>query len=98
MKNRIISLLLILIMIFSLVACGEYNPPADGNGDGDDKTPGTEDQTPPDDGGDKVGIPFKATVMLNGKPYTPPEVSDDSLAVKVRWTDGEYCFYCGKKA
>ena len=89
MKNRIISLLLILIMIFSLVACGEYNPPADGNGDGDDKTPGTEDQTPPDDGGDKVGIPFKATVMLNGKPYTPPEVSDDSLAVKVRWTDGK---------
>ena len=89
MKNRIISLLLIFILLISLVACGEYNPPVN-NGD-NDETKEPDGNTGGDSSGGTVerGEPFIATVMLNGKPYTPPETSDDSLAVKVRWTDGK---------
>ncbi len=89
MKNRILFLLLIFIFIFSIFGCGEYNAPVD-DPDGEE----TEDQNNGNEnnGNDSTverGEPFIATVMLNGKPYTPPEVSDDSLAVKVRWTDGK---------
>ena len=89
MKNRIISLLLIFILLISLVACGEYNPPVD-NGDNDEtKEPDGNTGGDSSCGTVERGEPFIATVMLNGKPYTPPETSDDSLAVKVRWTDGK---------
>ncbi|MBQ7343615.1 MAG: hypothetical protein IJW53_02490 [Clostridia bacterium] len=88
MKNRIISLLLIFILLFSFSACGVYNPPDTDEGEnGGDTTP--PDDNPPDNGGEEEEEPFVATVMLGGKPYTPPTVSDDSLALKVRWTDGK---------
>jgi len=85
MKNRIISLLLIFVLLLSLVACGEYKPPVD-DGDNEETKEPSGSTT---DGTTERGEPFIATVVLNGKPYTPPEVSDDSLAVKVRWTDGK---------
>ena len=89
MKNRIISLLLILVLLLSIVGCGEYNPPVD-NTDSDQTEPPDDGNVNDDNNGTtERGEPFIATVMLNGKPYTPPEVSDDSLAVKVRWTDGK---------
>ena len=89
MKNRIIALLLALALIFSFVSCSEYNPPVDDTDK--DQTEDTDKGNSGDDnsGTTERGEPFIATVMLNGKAYTPPEVSDDSLAVKVRWTDGK---------
>ena len=86
MKNRIISLLLVFILLFSFSACGEYNPPDNNESEGEQNTP-PPDNNPPDNGDEEE--PFVATVMINGKPYTPPTVSDDSLALKVRWTDGK---------
>lgn len=90
MKNKILSLLLILVLIFSLLACGEYRPPVE---DDSDKNENVEPDSGTEGGGqtgtEERGEPFVATVMLNGKPYTPPEFSDDSLSVKVRWTDGK---------
>lgn len=85
--KKLISLLLVFILLFSCVSCGEYNPPEDENPNVQegkdpeaDKDPGSTEQR---------GEPFVATVVLSGKIYTPPEVLDDSLAVKVRWTDGK---------
>lgn len=85
--KKIISILLAMVLLFSYTACGEYNPPADNS----------EETTPPKDdnngGGndntEEVGEPFTATVMLNGKAYIPPAVPDDSLALKVRWSNGK---------
>ena len=89
MKN-LISLLLVISLLFSFVACGEYNAPTDNvtpdngeqneqQGNGNNEQGGTAQR----------GEAFVATVTLNGKVYTPPEVTDDSLALKVRWTDGK---------
>ena len=89
MKNRIISLLLIFILLFTFSACGVYNPPEDDNDKQDDTTPPDGDNPPEGGGEEEKEEPFVATVMINGKPYTPPAVSDDSLALKVRWTDGK---------
>ena len=79
-------------MLFSFVSCGQYNPPADVSG-GENTPPEKEEQsgtqTPEQGGTAQRGEPFITTVTLNGKVYTPPEVTDDSLAVKVRWTDGK---------
>ena len=71
------------------MSCSEYNPPVDDTDK--DQTEDTDKGNSGDDnsGTTERGEPFVATVMLNGKAYTPPEVSDDSLAVKVRWTDGK---------
>ncbi len=84
MKNKIISLLLALSLLLSLTACGQYNP---SDSDGKQENEQTSDT---DSGGtsEDKGEPFVATVMLGGKAYTPPKASDDSLALKVRWTDG----------
>ena len=88
MKNRIISLLLALLLIFSLIACGEYNAPATDDQQREDDTENTGgDNTQGEE--EKVGEPFIATVLLDGKAYTPPTVSDSSFAVKVRWTNGK---------
>lgn len=87
MKN-LISLLLVISLLLSFVSCGEYNPPVDNipsDGEQDDTTV----EKPSGSGTEQRGEPFVATVILNGKVYTPPTVSDDSLAVKVRWTDGQ---------
>ena len=89
MKN-LISVLLVISLLFSFVACGEYNAPTDNvtpdngeqneqQGNGNNEQGGTAQR----------GEAFVATVTLNGKVYTPPEVTDDSLALKVRWTDGK---------
>ena len=86
MKNRIISLLLILLLMFSFVACGEYNPPVDNTDEKDEGTNREEENQGNQGGTHERGEP---SVMLDGKLDTPPDVSDDSLAVKVRWTDGK---------
>ena len=91
MKNRIISLLLSLLLLFSFAACGTYNAPED-DSDNDtvtDEEQGSNGTNDSDSNNEAKGEPFVVTVMLNGKVYTPPVVSDDSLAVKVRWTDGK---------
>ena len=68
-----------------------YNPPVDTPTDGDlpEEDDNGKEEKPDDGGTQQRGEPFIATVTLNGKIYTPPEVTDDSLAVKVRWTDGK---------
>ena len=85
--KKIISILLILVLLFSSTACGEYNAPTD-DGKQDD-IPKEEENGGNESNPEEQGEPFTATVMLNGKAYTPPKVSDDSLALKVRWTDGK---------
>ena len=91
MKNRIISLLLALLLLFSFVACGTYNAPDEDKDDDEivDDEQGSAGGSDSSDNNEAKGEPFVVTVMLNGKIYTPPQVSDDSLAVKVRWTDGK---------
>ena len=88
--KKLISLLLVFCVIFSLASCGEYNPPADDNADtNENENNGQTDNTVGSGGTEQRGEPSRVTVMLNGKVYNPPEVSDDSAAVKVRWTDGK---------
>ena len=82
--KKILSLILVLVLLFIATSCGEYNPPTS-DGPGNTSTPGANNPA----GGEEQGDPFVAVVMLNGKVYTPPAVSDDSLALKVRWTDGK---------
>ena len=85
--KKIISLLLILILMFTYVSCGQYNPPADNTDEEKEGSEGTDNES---QGGEaQEGEPFIATVMLGGKAYTPPSVSDDSLALKVKWSDGK---------
>ena len=86
--RRIISLLLAVSLLLSFAACGEYNPPVDNGAVDTDKEDNGSSNTP-SGGTEQRGEPFVATVVLNGKPYTPPTVTDDSLAMKVRWTDGK---------
>ena len=85
--KKLISLLLVLVLVFSCASCGEYNPPKDTTG-GEDANEGEQGGTE-NSGQEQTGTPFTAIVMLDGKPYTPPTVADDSLALKVNWTDGK---------
>ena len=85
--KKIISLILIFVLLFSLASCGEYVPPADDNGKGDGSDNSGGDGS--DQGAQQVGEPFTIKVLYQGKAYTPPEVFDESLAVKVRWSDGK---------
>ena len=89
MKN-LIALLLLISMLFSFVACGEYNPPVDNTPQDNEQDDSSESNNNDSQGGTaQRGEAFTATVTLNGKVYTPPTVTDDSLALKVRWTDGK---------
>lgn len=89
MKN-LIALLLLISMLFSFVACGEYNPPVDNTPtDSEQDDNGGSNNNDSQGGTAQRGEAFTATVTLNGKVYTPPTVNDDSLALKVRWTDGK---------
>ena len=89
MKN-LIALLLLISMLFSFVACGEYNPPVDNTPtDSEQDDNGGSNNNDSQGGTAQRGEAFTATVTLNGKVYTPPTVTDDSLALKVRWTDGK---------
>lgn len=98
MKNRIIALLLVLVMLFSFTACGEYNAPLDEDnlGDTTDTPDVPEGEKPKDPTTDTD--PFTATVMLNGEPYKPDMTLGDSLSLKIRWTDGKsyYTEYADK--
>ena len=86
--KKLISILLAFSLLFSVVSCGQYNPPVD-SGVADKDEDDQQGSAKPDQGGtEQRGEPFVATVVLNGKPYTPPEATDDSIAMKVRWTDG----------
>ena len=85
--KKIISLLLVIVLTFTYVSCGEYYAPTGGN---DDSTDDPKNENGGSQGGEvQEGEPFVATVMLDGKAYTPPKVSDESLALKVRWSDGK---------
>lgn len=88
MKN-LISVLLIISLLFSLISCGEFNPPVDQPTGGAEEEDNKGNNNQPQGGTEQRGEPFTVSVTLNGKVYTPPEVSDDSLAMKVRWTDGK---------
>ena len=89
MKN-LISLLLIISLLFTFVSCSEYNPPVDTVPDVGGEEDNDSGNNNTDQGGtEQRGELFTATVMMNGKPYTPGDVTDDSLALKVRWTDGK---------
>ena len=83
--KKIISVILLLAIMLSASSCGEYNPPTTSD-PSNTQTPDDNTGTGPEE---EIGEPFVATVMLDGKPYTPPTVSDDSLALKVRWSDGK---------
>ena len=88
--KKLISLLLLISLIFTFVSCGEYNPPIDEGPAEKEEEKEDNNNTGNGDGGTaERGEPFTVTVTLNGKVYTPPTVSDNSLAVKVRWTDGK---------
>ena len=87
--KKIILLLTAIVVIFSLFACGEYNPadePVDNN-------TGT-DEAPKDEGSDDVnkgeGYTFTATLVFedNGTIFIPEDQSDPERMLKVRWTDG----------
>ncbi len=97
MKRKIIALLLLLSLVFSAVSCGERVPATNpgGNGSGepsgggnDDPSNGGDDENG-EDGGEETAAVYTATVMLDGKPYTPPSQSNPDKAMKVRWTDGQ---------
>ena len=85
--KKIIAILLVMVLLFSYTACGEYNPPSN-NGAENPPTEGGDNNGGDNNTEDK-GEPFVATIMLNGRVYIPPVVSDDSLALKVRWSDGK---------
>ena len=89
--KKIISVLLLISFLFSFVSCGEYNPPEDiNNGEQDEnKNEENKNETPSEGGTAQRGEAFVAKVTLDGKPFTPQKVNDDSLALKVRWTDGK---------
>ena len=72
MKNRIISLLLALLLLFSFVACGTYNAPDEDNDEIVDDEQGSTGGGDSSDNNEAKGEPFVVTVMLNGKIYTPP--------------------------
>lgn len=84
--KKIISFLLLMVLLFSYTACGEYNAPTN---DGNENTSNEEENGGNNNNTEEQGVPFVATVMLNGKAYTPPSVSDDSVALKVRWSNGK---------
>lgn len=87
--KKLISLLLLISMILTFAACGEFNPPVESSATpGNNNNQGGEEA--PGEGGEEDGeAPFTVKIELDNKPYTPPKVSDDSLALKVRWTDGK---------
>lgn len=88
--KKLISLLLVISLLLSFVSCGEYNPPVDPVPDNSGEQEDTEGGTDSSQGGTaQRGEVFTATVVLGGKVYTPPEVTDDSQALQVRWTDGK---------
>ena len=83
--KKIISILLILVLMFSYVSCGKYNAPDES---GVNKPEGNKDNNSSGNS-EGQGEAFTATIMLDGKAYTPPVASDDSKALKVRWSDGK---------
>ncbi len=91
MKNKIISLLLLLCLCFSIVSCGEYKPPVtDGGssspGDNGNENTGSEGGEDPSD--DKNNNIFTVKLIEAGEPYAPPAVSDEASAVQVRLSNG----------
>lgn len=84
--NKLVLLLLIISMLFSLASCGEYNPADEAPQVSEEDLPGdnTDTEAPPSDGGHT----FSATVMFGGKVFIPKAESDPDKMLKVRWTDG----------
>ena len=79
--NKLLSLVLVFIMLFSLFACGEYiDPTGGGSGSGSGNIDDTTDDDPVlnDDPSDD----FTVTVMVNGAPYSP------RMDMDVYWKDG----------
>lgn len=86
MKKSFILLLIVLLLV-SMTACGEYRPPLQGPEDGpSDSEPGT----PPDSPGNPEDDPdaFTVSIRYNGQPYIP-KAKDE---MKAQWTDG-FSFY-----
>ncbi len=97
MKMKIISLLLVLLTLFSVCSCGEYVAPSGGNegviGGNKPQTPanpGTDDGENGDTetgGGEEEETPFTVSLMLGGELFIP-EATEGEGAVKIRWSDG----------
>ena len=75
-NKRTVAIVLLIIMAFSLVSCGEYNGPVNNgqNGQG-----GAVNQPPLDDDSSND---FTVTLKLDGEPYYP------KTALNVHWNDG----------
>ncbi len=85
MKIKLTVLLLLISLLFSLTSCGEYKPAKD-----PDKSDGTNTDGDNDSGentDNSSGSVFSATVMLDGKPYSPGKTK-----LQVRWTDGKFTY------
>ena len=97
MNKKIIALFLMLTLLFSFSACGEYKAPKDednttiDNGGNTENPDGGDEGEKPNDP-DSDTDPFTATVMLDGLPYEPDMTLGETLSLKVRWTDGKNYF------
>ncbi len=82
MKN-ILPILLAILLLLSMVGCGEYNPALEGPGK---ETDGVDSEKEPDSSEDLKNDPdaFTVSIRYDGKPYIP-KAKDE---MKAQWTDG----------
>ena len=82
-NNKALAALLLLTMLLSLFACGEYNPALNTPGGGGSNNPGSSGglAEQPDLDGDPTND-FTVRLRLNGEYYIP------TVAVNVYWNDG----------
>ncbi len=81
MKNKIISILLLLCILFSLVSCVEVTSNIGSNGDDIGTTDTDSSGGGTNDDKDK-GAPFTVSLVLNGEKFIPSE------EITVQWNDG----------
>ena len=85
--KKIVLMIIVVSMLFSMFACGEYNPADEPADDKTNETPKEENN-----GGttNAEGYTFTATLVfeMDGKPFIPDSTNDPERALKVRWTDG----------
>ncbi len=87
MNRKIIALLLLLALAFSIASCGEYVPPVNGGSTSGGQTPpnGNGGETPPPPAGDG-DTTFTVSLIKGGSIYIP---EDTDSAVTVKWMDGK---------
>ncbi len=103
MMKKIIAFTLLLLMLFAVSACTEYNPAVDPfetgkENEGSNVNGTSEEDESKEDGdvsdesessGEEEDPPFVIKVTFGGEPYLPDMSLSDDEALKVRLTDGQ---------